>query len=84
MELTMYGTGIYTKLSFYHMKNKFIFFFIKDTPKSKINDKSFSKAWSKSDLPGGAENASSSSLLVSSFERGKLNKSDGEYSMGYT
>ncbi|XP_071163715.1 ral GTPase-activating protein subunit alpha-1-like isoform X42 [Mytilus edulis] len=46
-----------------------------DVPKSKVNDKSFSKAWSKSDLP--TETHSSSSIHGSTFERGKLNKSDG-------
>ncbi|XP_076098207.1 ral GTPase-activating protein subunit alpha-1-like isoform X9 [Mytilus galloprovincialis] len=46
-----------------------------DIPKSKVNDKSFSKAWSKSDLP--TETHSSSSIHGSTFERGKLNKSDG-------
>ena len=48
-----------------------------DVPKYKTNEKSFSKAWSKSESAGSDAISASSTIHVSTFERGKLNKSDG-------
>lgn len=49
-----------------------------DVPKYKTNEKSFSKAWSKSESAGSDAISTSSAIHVSTFERGKLNKSDGK------
>ena len=49
-----------------------------DVPKYKTNEKSFSKAWSKSESAGSDAISASSTIHVSTFERGKLNKSDGK------